>query len=72
MLFRSRYPTDKDLVFDLDEDIDLESPFLRGMLSDAPPSLAPERDAAPAVVTAGSVHMEMRDSEPTEDDWENM
>lgn len=55
-------------VFDLNEDIDLELSFLRGMLSDAPPSLAPERDAVPAVVVAGSVHTEMMDCEPTEDD----
>ena len=60
-------PADEDLVLDLDSDVNLESAFLRGLLSDVQISPILEHAAASAVTTR-----EMRDREPTEDDWENM
>ena len=62
---------DRSPTFDLDSDIDLESPFLQSMLSDTRMSPTLEQVVVPAA-TAGSRHSEMRDCEPTEDDWENM
>ena len=59
-------PVDKDREFNLDDDVDLESPLLDGMLSDRRPASNQENVAA---ITA---HVEMRDREPTEDDWENL
>ena len=56
---------------DLDGDIDLESPFLQGMLSDMQIPPTPQMDATPVAV-AGSTSAEIRDCEPTEDEWENM
>ena len=61
-----RGPANKDLVFDLDDDINLDSPFLQGMLSDTRVS-APESTAA----TTGPVLIKPKDCEPTEDNWEN-
>ena len=61
----ARSPVGKSPVFDLDGDVDLESPFLQGMLSDAQVSSTPARGTTPTVTTGS-------DDEPTEDDWENM
>jgi len=55
-------------MFDLDNDIDLESPFHQSMLSDTQISPTSEQIATPGV-TAGSVHSEMKGYEPTEGDW---
>ena len=52
-------------------DVDLESPFLQNMLSDAQMSPTPEQVATPAA-TSGPTRSEMKDYEPTEDDWEDM
>ena len=54
-------------MFDLDGDVDLESQFLQGMLSDT--QMTPTLEQA---TPAETVHSEMKDCEPTEDDWENM
>ena len=62
---------DEDPVFELDGDINLESLFLQSMLLDMETSLTSESGIIPAVV-AGPAHGEMKDWEPTEDDWENM
>ena len=62
-------PADEGLVFDLDGDVNLESAFLRGLLSDVRASPTLE---SVGVVATELTHREMRDHEPTEDDWENM
>ena len=65
-------PTSKDPVFDLDSAIDPESPFLRGVrLSDTQMPLTSREDAT-LTVTTGPVHVEMKDREPTEDDWDRV
>ena len=61
-----RSPLDRNPMFDLDSDVDLESPFLQNMLSDTRVSPTPEQDATPGATTAPTR------SEPTEDDWENI
>jgi hypothetical protein len=63
-------PAGKDSTFDLDGDVDLESPFLQGLLSDTQ-TPTPGRSTTPAI-TNGSILMETRDRIPTEDDWKNM
>ena len=68
---RDRSPVDKGPVFDLDGDIDLESPFLQGMLSDMQIPPTPERYTTP-VAAVGSTSTEIMDCESTEDEWENM
>ena len=60
---------DKDGEFNLDNDVDLKSPLLSGMLSDRQPAPGPENDTTLAVTPA---HMETMDREPTEDDWETL
>ena len=61
-------PADKDGAFELDDDIDLSSPFLCDMLSDE--RLVPDLKGvmAPTITTC----TEMRNREPTEEEWENM
>jgi len=61
-------PVDKDSEFNLDDDVDLGSPLLNGMLSDRQP--APDRENV-ATSMATAVRLEPRNHEPTEDDWEN-
>jgi len=57
-----------DGEFELDGDVDLASPFLHNILSDERP--APNFEGViPPVVAA---HMEARNCEATEEDWENM
>ena len=63
--------TSKDLVFDLNSVINPESPFLRGILSDMQIPSTLGEDTTPTVTT-GPVHVEMKDHELTEDNWENI
>ena len=64
-------PVRNDKEFELDDDVDLTSPFLRGMLSDK--QLVPDnRDAVVPSITTANVGAEMRNREPSEDDWENV
>lgn len=56
----------RDREFLLDRDIDLESPFLYSMLSDERPVPGPSTDTTPALRNGA------RDSEPTDEEWENM
>ena len=58
-----------DSEFNLDDDVDLRSPLLDGMLSDRQPTPDQENIPASAAVTA---HLETKNHEPTEDDWENL
>lgn len=60
---------DRDEEFNLDDDVDLESPLLDGMLSDR--KLARDPDTV-GVSMATAAHTETGNLEPTEDDWENM
>jgi len=62
-------PADKDSEFNLDNNIDLGSPLLDGMLSDRQPTPDQENIAAS---TAAAARLETRNHEPTEDDWENL
>ena len=62
-------PVDKDSEFNLDDDVDLRSPLLDGMLSDRQPTPDQENIPASAAVAA---RLETRNHEPTEDDWENL
>ena len=55
----------KSPVFNLSGDIDLELPFLQGMLLDIQISLTPGQGITPTAAT-NSV------CEPTKDNWENM
>ena len=50
---------------------DLESSFLRGILSDTQMPSTSGEDTIPTVIT-GPVHVEMKDREPTEDDWDRV
>jgi len=54
--------------FDLDGGVDLTSSFLSSMLSDERPAPDLNGLVAPAIAT----HTDMRDREPTKDEWENM
>ena len=56
--------------FEFDDDVDLASPFLRGMLSDK--QLVPNFEDTVSATTAGNIRTETRNHEPSEDDWENM
>ena len=58
---------DEDGDFNLD--VDLESPLLSGMLSDRRPAPGPENATNLTITPA---HIETRDHEPTEDDWETL
>jgi len=66
----NRRATERNPTFDLDSDIDLESPFLQSMISDTQIPTS-ERVSTPAV-TAGPVHSEMKDYESTEDDGDEV
>ena len=59
---------DRDLAFDLDGDVNLESKFLQDMLSDVLQCRASE-DTMTLVVIADPTGT---DSELTEEDWENI
>ena len=62
-------PATRDREFELDEDINLSSPFLRNMLSDEQPAPVPGDTRLPAVA---ATYTELRNREPTEEEWENM
>ena len=62
-------PAAKDGEFELDEDIDLSSPILRNILSDEHLALAPQGTTPPTFAGAPT---ELRDREPTEEEWDNM
>jgi len=62
-------PAGKDSEFNLDNNIDLGSPLLDGMLSDRQPT--PDQENITAS-TAAAARLETRNHEPTEDDWENL
>jgi hypothetical protein len=66
---KTRNLVDGDGEFNLNDDVDLGSPLLEGMLSDRRPVPGPE-DAT--TLTATPTHTETRDHEPTEDDWETL
>ena len=61
--------TVKDGEFNLDDDVDLKSPLLSGVLSDGQPGSNPENDMTSATTTT---HTVTKDLQPTNDDWENM
>ena len=63
-----RSPMDRDLAFDLDGDVNLDSKFLQDMLSDVQQCPASE-DATTLVVIADPAGT---NSELTEEDWENI
>ena len=56
--------------FEFDDDIDLASPFLHGILSDK--QLVPNFEDTTFRITTGNIGTETRNHEPSEDDWENM
>jgi len=60
-------PTNEDPVFELDDDINLDSLFLQDTLSD---TRVPTSGGT--VVTTGPVHMEVGDCEPTDEEWGDM
>jgi hypothetical protein len=66
-----RGPMGEDMVFDLDEAINLDSSFLQDMLSDkqTPPTSG---DTTTLTTTTSPSDMEAEDGKPTEDDWENV
>jgi len=55
--------------YNLDDDIDLGSPLLDGMLSDRQPAPGQENITA-SIATAAK--LETRNHKPTEGDWENL
>jgi len=57
-------------VCDLDDNVNLDSRFLRGMLSDT--QVSTSGSVTPPVATTEPVNVGTRDREPTEDDWENV
>lgn len=61
-------PAVKDGEFELDDDINLSSPFLRYMLLDKWLAQVFEGTATPQI----TVYTEMRNCEPTEEEWANM
>ena len=63
-------PTGNSEEFEFDEEVDLASPFLRGMLSDK--QLVPNFEDTTFEITTGNTGTETRNREPSEDDWENM
>ena len=64
-------PVRNDKEFELDDDVDLTSPFLRGMLSDK--QLVPDiGDATALSIAPTNIGAEMRNRGPSEDDWESM
>ena len=60
--------TDKDVEFELDDDIDLTSPFLCSMVSGEQPLPSFDGLAPPAVTT----HAGTRSREATEEEWDNV
>jgi hypothetical protein len=61
-------PANKDGESELDDDIDLSSPFPRNMLSDEQPVQDFEGITIPTIIERA----DMRNHEPTEEEWENM
>ena len=64
-------PMSKDLVFDLNSVINPILPFLQGILLDTQMLSTSGEDTTPTVTT-GPMHVEIKDCEPTEDNWEDM
>ena len=61
-------PADMDGDFEFDKHVDLSSPFLCNILSDE--WLVPNLEGVTAPTTA--MYVEMKNREPTEEEWKNM